>query len=122
MEGQEEMARKRYASAIECQQSFEMSVWFNQAGMKRWLHMQFRCAHNNTMDNFMPLVGIPSMLASAPEHDGPLYYFATISGESRQSAEVSSSSKNATFTLVNTKVSATAGSASICTACFCSWI
>lgn len=102
-EGQEESARKRYTSAVECQQSFEMSVWFMQAGIKRWLHMQFRCAHNNTVDSFMPLIGIPSMLASAPQHDGPLYYFATISGEPRQSTEISSSTKNA-FTLMDNKL------------------
>lgn len=39
---------------------------------------QFRCANSETIDMYMPAVGIPSFLAAAPTHSGPSYYFATI--------------------------------------------
>jgi hypothetical protein len=43
--------------------------------------LQFRCAQTDQLDSFMPMVGIPSILAStlpAASEGAPCYYFATL--------------------------------------------
>lgn len=40
------------------------------------LQLTFRSANLTTVDNFMPLIGIPSILPS--DTDGPRYYFAIV--------------------------------------------
>lgn len=99
-------SRKHYASAIEQQQTFDLTVVLSQGGTRKYLRLQFRCAHSQTMDSYMPLVGIPSNLSAAPSQVGPVYYFATIVTAPRLSMELSHTSKAGgdTFTIINTKV------------------
>lgn len=89
--------RRRYAAAVDAQQSFDLTVVLADTPPgaastsaphcaapgqgRRFIRLQFRCAHNQTVDSFMPLVGIPSILSSTSPHAahvGPVYYFATV--------------------------------------------
>ncbi|GIL48868.1 hypothetical protein Vafri_5296 [Volvox africanus] len=74
-------------------------------GGRRYINLQFRCAHSSTMDSYMPLVGIPSILSPAPAAGGPLYYFVTLTSGPRNSTELTSQSQRGPgFTIINTKI------------------
>ncbi|GFR53121.1 hypothetical protein Agub_g15837 [Astrephomene gubernaculifera] len=125
-------SRLKLASVIEGQQSFNLAVCYpptstsasfstssasstpaaSGSGVgaaggsgRRHITLQFRCAHNSTVDAYMPLVGIPSILSPSPEAGGPLYYFVTLSAAPRASQDIGPGSKRASpFSIVNTKI------------------
>ncbi|KXZ50686.1 hypothetical protein GPECTOR_15g370 [Gonium pectorale] len=123
-DGAPEASRVKLNSAIEGQESFTLAVVYNGAGAstpgtvsdstgnggsaggRRAISLQFRSAHNSTMDSYMPLVGIPSILAAAPAAGGPMYYFVTIStaGKSTSPILTAASQRGPAFTITDTKI------------------
>ncbi|PNW70925.1 hypothetical protein CHLRE_17g739250v5 [Chlamydomonas reinhardtii] len=124
-----EASRVKFQSAIDAQDAFSIRVFVQPAkpdsqqgqgqgqqrvgsssdsGARRCLSLQFRCAHNSTMDSYMPLVGIPSILSAAPVAGGPMYYFVTLVAEGGASGttgdSASLSQRGSAFTIINTKI------------------
>ncbi|KAG2489421.1 hypothetical protein HYH03_012059 [Edaphochlamys debaryana] len=116
-DGTPESTRLRLSSAVEAQESFSLTVRHTRSdtggsvpgaasGGRRTVTLQFRSAHTSTVDNYMPLVGIPSILAASPAAGGPMYYFATLSGAgSRSSSDLASgSSSHPAFSITTSKL------------------
>ncbi|KAG2454256.1 hypothetical protein HYH02_001289 [Chlamydomonas schloesseri] len=133
-----EASRVKFQAAIDAQESFSIRVFVQPAAAssssssgtganpqdggssngngngRRCLSLQFRCAHNSTVDTYMPLVGIPSILSAAPVAGGPMYYFVTLlmgaangtaAGGTPGSADpASASQRGSAFTIINTKI------------------
>ncbi|MEW5298840.1 MAG: hypothetical protein WDW36_001918 [Sanguina aurantia] len=102
-------SRHKYELAIQQQQSFNLSVrHIGSVGPGKWIHLAFRCADNETIDAYMPVVGIPPSLEPfRSSNDGPSYYFATVSTAPSSGHSTSSSTTTTSrpaFTLIHTKV------------------
>mmetsp|Transcript_8938 Transcript_8938/g.19085 ORF Transcript_8938/g.19085 Transcript_8938/m.19085 type:complete len:704 (-) Transcript_8938:2515-4626(-) len=67
-----------YTKAISDRQGFNMTARAKVPGLPGPLRLEFRCANADNIDLQMPLVGIPSHLASTSPHDGPCYYFVKV--------------------------------------------
>ncbi len=75
-----EAAQAAYRKAVQEREPFELRVFFTaQRRQKRHLTLHMRCANTENMDSYMPLVGVPAILPSTEDGEGPTYYFATLS-------------------------------------------
>jgi len=102
---QRNKVRAQIETAIEEQEGFDLSVQFvnRTTGEKQWIGLQMRCASTETMDQYMPLVGIPNILPmDAPtadkvkeeEETESIYYFATLNPNQVSSSKNASSAGN----------------------------
>lgn len=97
---------KIFQQTIAASENFQLTAAYEGGTMgRKWLKLEFRNANNATMDNYMPLVGIPSILANSTDAAGSVYYFATVLEQPRTSVDVQrNSGDQPAITLLSSKL------------------